>query len=65
MEPEAMDQTSAQKPYEKMTVKELKQIIEERGITLTRKNLKKNEYIDILLNNSVEEESSESDVERR
>lgn len=63
MEPESMDQTTAQKPYEKMTVKELKQIIEEKGITLTRKNLKKNEYIDILLNNSVEEETSVSGVE--
>lgn len=63
MEPEAMDQSTISKPYEKMTVKELKQIIEEKGITLTRKNLKKNEYIDILLNNSVDEESSVSDVE--
>lgn len=47
------------KPYEKMTVKELKQIIEQRGIQLTKKTMKKNEYIDILMNNTNEEESEE------
>ena len=52
-----------EKSYEKMTVKELKQIIEERGIVLTKKSLKKNEYIDILMNNSVEEEPQESSEE--
>lgn len=63
IEPESIDKTTEMKPYEKMTVKELKQLIEEKGIALTRKNLKKNEYIDILLNNSVEEESLGSDLE--
>ena len=52
-----------EKPYEKMTVKELKKVIEERGITLTKKTLKKNEYIDILMNSTKQEESSESEEE--
>lgn len=48
--------------YEKMTIKELKQLLESRGNAVTKRNIKKQELIDILV--SMEgEQSSESDEE--
>lgn len=48
--------------YDKMTIKELKQLLESRGNTVTKRNIKKQELIDILV--SMESgKSSESDGE--